>query len=70
MTANPKWPEIERELLPGQTAADRPDLIAQVFQLKKKALIKAIVRMAYLDLALLMSMPLNFKSVVFPTCTS
>jgi hypothetical protein len=44
MTANPKWPEIERELLPGQTAADCPDLIVRVFQLKKKALIKAIVK--------------------------
>ena len=42
MTANPNWPEIERELLPGQTAVDHPDLIARVFQLKKKALIKAI----------------------------
>lgn len=43
MTANPRWPEIECELLPGQTAADRPDLVARVFQMKKKALIKAIV---------------------------
>jgi hypothetical protein len=25
MTANPAWPEIQNELLPGQTAADRPD---------------------------------------------
>jgi len=44
MTANPRWPEIECELLPGQTAADRPDLVAHVFQMKKKALIKAIVK--------------------------
>ncbi|KAI0069691.1 hypothetical protein K474DRAFT_1694009 [Panus rudis PR-1116 ss-1] len=28
MTCNPTWPEIIRELLPGQTAADRPDLVA------------------------------------------
>jgi len=27
-TANPKWDEIVRELLPYQTAAQRPDLVA------------------------------------------
>ena len=44
MTANPKWVEITRELLPGQTAADRPDLVSRVFQLKKKALLNAILK--------------------------
>ena len=44
MTANPKWAEITRELLPGQTAADRPDLVSRVFQLKKKALLDAILK--------------------------
>ena len=44
MTANPKWAEITHELLPGQTAADRPDLVSRVFQLKKKALLNAIVK--------------------------
>ncbi|KAJ2924672.1 hypothetical protein H1R20_g12432, partial [Candolleomyces eurysporus] len=44
MTTNPKWPEIERELLPGQTAYDRPDLVVRVFQLKKQALIDRIVK--------------------------
>lgn len=38
-TANPRWPEIVRNLLPGQQAADRPDLIARVFALKIKELI-------------------------------
>lgn len=37
-TANPKWPEIQRELLPGQSAEDRPDLVARVFALKMKFL--------------------------------
>jgi hypothetical protein len=32
MTANARWEEIERELLPGQTAYDRPDLVARVFE--------------------------------------
>ena len=44
MTANPKWPEITRELLPGQTAVDHPDLVSRVFQLKKKALLDAILK--------------------------
>ena len=30
-TANPKWPEIVNNLLPGQQANDRPDLVARVF---------------------------------------
>ncbi|XP_024977134.1 uncharacterized protein LOC112514765 [Cynara cardunculus var. scolymus] len=34
MTCNPKWPEILKELLPGQTAQDRPDLVARVFRAK------------------------------------
>ncbi|XP_024965894.1 uncharacterized protein LOC112506097 [Cynara cardunculus var. scolymus] len=32
MTCNPKWPEILKELLPGQTVQDRPDLVARVFR--------------------------------------
>jgi hypothetical protein len=44
MTANPNWPEIKRELLPGQTVADRPDLVTRLFQLKRKALMAAILK--------------------------
>ena len=39
-TCNPKWPEIVDNLLPGQTAADRPDLVARVFKMKLDALKK------------------------------
>ena len=35
-TANPKWKEIVDELLPGQTAVERPDLVARVFHLKQR----------------------------------
>jgi hypothetical protein len=38
-TANPRWPEIVRNLFPGQQAVDRPDLIARVFALKLKEFI-------------------------------
>jgi len=42
VTCNPNWPEITRELLPGQTAADHPDLCARVFDMKKEAIINDI----------------------------
>jgi len=42
MTANPKWDEITNALLPGQTAQDRPDLVARVFRLKLQALLRLI----------------------------
>ncbi|PAA46684.1 hypothetical protein BOX15_Mlig000328g25 [Macrostomum lignano] len=42
MTCNPKWPEILAELLPGQTAVDRPDITARVFELKKKAFLNRL----------------------------
>jgi hypothetical protein len=42
MTADGNWPEIQKELLPGQTAADRPDLVARVFRENVRILLKAI----------------------------
>ena len=33
-TCNPKWKEIQDNLLPGQTAVDRHDLVARVFRQK------------------------------------
>ena len=36
VTCNPNWDEIKRELFPGQTAKDRPDLVARVFKMKVK----------------------------------
>ncbi|CEP10123.1 hypothetical protein, partial, partial [Parasitella parasitica] len=43
-TANPRWVEIQRELLPGQNASDRPDLVARVFDLKVKELLNDLKR--------------------------
>jgi hypothetical protein len=37
-TANPRWPEIDREL-EGRQPTDRPDLIARVFRLKVRELL-------------------------------
>src|SRR5271154_5820754 len=52
MTANPKWPEIQDQLLweapdhnnrrRRQQASDRPDIVARVFEQKKNALLKEI----------------------------
>jgi len=41
-TANPKWVDIENELLPNQTVADRPDLVARVFNRKVRDLLGEI----------------------------
>ncbi|CAG9765932.1 unnamed protein product [Ceutorhynchus assimilis] len=43
MTCNPKWREISENLLPGQHASDRPDLVARVFNIKKNALVDLVV---------------------------
>jgi len=40
ITANPNWPEVTRELLPGQIASDRPDLVGCVFHAKVAQLLK------------------------------
>ena len=44
VTTNPRWPEITQELRPGETPYDRPDLVAQVFHLKKKAMLDDIIK--------------------------
>lgn len=44
MTTNPMWPEIQRELLPSQTAPDRPDIVARVFKLKLNRVWKDITK--------------------------
>ena len=41
-TAYPQWKEIEDELYPGQTAADRPELTCDVFYCKFRALLTDI----------------------------
>ena len=42
LTCSPKWPEIEKCLFDGQRSNDREDIVARVFNLKKKTLVKAI----------------------------
>jgi len=44
MTCNPLWPEIVRELWPGQTVQDRPELLVRVFKLKLYELIRDLTK--------------------------
>jgi hypothetical protein len=44
MTCNPNWEEIIRELEPGQTPQDRPDLIVRVFRAKLEDLKKQLFK--------------------------
>jgi len=43
-TCNPNWQEIIAELEPNQTASNRPDLVARVFQMKAKAFLKGVAK--------------------------
>jgi len=42
LTCNPNWPEITEQLLPGQTAFDRGDIVCQVFYRKLEAILTNI----------------------------
>ena len=46
-TCNPKWPQIQQQLYPGQKAEDRPDLVARVFKMYLKDMLKLIVKMEF-----------------------
>jgi hypothetical protein len=46
-TCNLNWQEIIPELEPNQTASDRPDLVARVFQMKVKALLKGVAKIGW-----------------------
>ncbi|XP_055514228.1 uncharacterized protein LOC129710949 [Leucoraja erinacea] len=42
MTCNPNWSEIRQCLFPNQQPSDRPELIARVFELKRKIFMKTV----------------------------
>ena len=43
VTCNPAWPDINEALLPGQNAADQPDIVARVFRRQLNKLLCEIV---------------------------
>ncbi|XP_036139525.1 uncharacterized protein LOC118644642 [Monomorium pharaonis] len=47
MTCNPNWREIRENLLSNQQPADRPDICARVFNIKKDYLVDVIVRQQF-----------------------
>lgn len=66
VTCNPKWPEIERELLPSQTAADRPDLVARVFQMKKDSIINLVYKQGVFGLTVAYIYTIEFQKRGLP----
>ena len=44
MTANPTWPEITQALRFGETAANRPDIVARVFRIKLRVLLDKLLK--------------------------
>ncbi|RKP15857.1 hypothetical protein ROZALSC1DRAFT_31933, partial [Rozella allomycis CSF55] len=44
VTCNPSWPEIKDNLMLNQTAQDRPDIVARVFNQKLKLIIQDLTK--------------------------
>jgi len=44
ITANPSWPEVTQNLRFNETPADRPDLVARVFNLKLRSLLEDLTK--------------------------
>ncbi|KAG0574270.1 hypothetical protein KC19_VG249600 [Ceratodon purpureus] len=66
MTANPNWREIQEALLPGQTAADRPDIVARVFELKRNALMADIRKMHFFGKSVAHVFVIEFQKRTLP----
>ena len=66
MTFNPFWPEIQENLRAGETALDRPDLVARVFKLKKQQLIKDITTENIFGRAVARTHSIEFQKRGFP----
>lgn len=44
ITCNPNWPEITRQLLPGQSANDRNDIVVRIFKQKRDMICRDIFK--------------------------
>ena len=66
MTANPSWPEITANLWPGETAANRPDLVAPVFRAKLRSLMKVLTKDHYLGRAVGWTFVVEFQKRGLP----
>ena len=52
VTCNPRWPEITANLFHGQTAQDRPDIVARVFKIKLHLILDDLLKNGYLGKAI------------------
>ena len=66
MTANPNWKEITRNLRPGESAANRPDLVARVFHAKLQLLLRCISKDNYLGKAVAFTWVVEFQKRGLP----
>ena len=66
MTANPNWAEIQKNLRPGESAANRPDLVARVFQSKLKMLLSDLTKGTYLGRAVAHTWVVEFQKRGLP----
>ena len=65
MTTNPKWTEITSQLLEGQTAQDRPDIVARVFKEKFRELLLDITKGQVFGKSVANSYVIEFQKVLY-----
>ena len=68
MTCNPMWDEIQSNLLEGETALDRPELVHRVFDLKVKELENDIRKKNVLGENIAMVMVTEYQKRGLPHC--
>ena len=67
-TCNPKWDEIQSNLLPGQNSSDRPDIVARVFKLKLNELLSDICKYHVLGKPVAWIHVIEFQKRGLPHC--
>lgn len=65
-TCNPNWPEIVENLKRGESASDRPDLVARVFKLKLKELIRDLIVVGVLGKSIAFVYTIEFQKRGLP----
>jgi hypothetical protein len=68
ITANPNWPEITQSLLPGQTPAERPDIVNRVFRLKVDSIMDDILKSRVFGRAVAHIYVIEFQKRGLPHC--
>ena len=66
IAANPAWPEIAQNLGPREHAVNKPELVARVFALKLKALMKDLVEESVLGVVVAHCWTIEFQKRGLP----